>query len=528
MNAYSFKAFVLPFVLPMSLMLIFGCSLSSEKKDSPNDSQSKKTVSQENRNRESGISESEASQDEALKKLKEEISKLNADSGMHHVTWGFMLSDPITGDVIASHNPDKSLIPASIQKVITTGVTMKAFGAEKQFTTQLCYDGFIDTVNKVLQGNLYIKGGGDPSLGSSVFSSADGLMKAWANAVSAEGIDSIAGYLIADARYFETNPYPQGWAWEDLQSDYGTSISGLSFAENNFRVTPKKKNGESYLRVRPEADGIKLINRISYARRAKNQAFMMPTASPGEYMIYGTLRTGKKTFLLPMPEPEMVCARALKKALGKKKIGVRDGVSTVRKLRLSGNFEVPDSLTIFESTASAKLSDMVKHTNTVSQNFYAETFFRQLAVYDNRHGSTANAADFMREFWEEQGLNLQGYVQTDGSGLSRSNTLTPRQMCGMLNYFASDSLFFKDFLKTLPVAGKDGTMKYVCKKTEAEGRIMAKSGYMSRVRSYAGYVLDKKNRPMSFVIISNHHEYSGGQMRRRFEPIMVAMSLLGG
>src|SRR5690554_3537622 len=102
------------------------------------------------------------------------------------------ISDMETGAVLDAINPDQRLCPASVWKLFTTTAALKILGSEFSFRTVLAYDGKLE--NGILSGNVYIIGGGDPSLGSRYFSPGfDGLMLQWANAVKAAGIDSING-----------------------------------------------------------------------------------------------------------------------------------------------------------------------------------------------------------------------------------------------------------------------------------------------------------------------------------------------
>ena len=155
-----------------------------------------------------------------LKKMKLAIDSIvNADEIIAG-SFAFSLVTADSNIVLAEYNSGHSLVPASVQKIVTTGVALAKLGNNFHFTTTLQYDGKIDPATHTLNGNIYIRGGGDPSLGSDEFEGTkiDNLMETWIKAIRKMGIDSITGSIIGDAELFEQDPIPAGWAWEDVES----------------------------------------------------------------------------------------------------------------------------------------------------------------------------------------------------------------------------------------------------------------------------------------------------------------------
>ena len=378
-----------------------------------------------------------------------------------------------------------------------------------------------------MYGNLYLRGGGDPSLGSRLFGSSPGaVIESFRKAVRRAGIDSVKGAIVADARIFEYQMLPSGWTWGDLQTNYGTGVSGLSFAENVIWI--KLKNGRiNYFKPYP-VPGLKVSNRLIISPKIeKNQIFWEGSPYENRRILKGAIKTDTATAQLPVPDPAFWCASALYRALRADSVFVADSVTTLRKAAW------PDSLTQSDRTdllvlPSPKLKHLARHTNTVSQNFYAETLLKFAGLKSGRYGGTYAGCAAVREFLEDQNIPVGGYFQTDGSGLSRFNAVTGRLMTDALAAFAKNEQIFESFYNSLAVAGRSGTLSKMCIGSPAENNVRAKSGTMQRIKAYAGYVRDRDGRLLVFSMISNNHECSAARMKAFFEKLMIAAAEIGG
>ena len=119
---------------------------------------------------------------------------------------------------------------------------------------------------------------------------------------------------------------------------------------------------------------------------------------------------------------------------------------------------------------------------------------------------------------------MKGFHMGDGCGLSRFNAISTKQLSKILRTITQDSVLFKKFYDSLPIAGKSGSLGKLCKGTCAENNLRAKSGYMTRIRSYAGYVTSKKGTLLSFAIIVNNYDCTAIQMKEKLEKLMVAIA----
>jgi D-alanyl-D-alanine carboxypeptidase/D-alanyl-D-alanine-endopeptidase (penicillin-binding protein 4) len=226
-----------------------------------------------------------------------------------------------------------------------------------------------------------------------------------------------------------------------------------------------------------------------------------------------------------VPDPALYCAYTLMKQLQKNNIIVKDSCSTVLKLKFENKYLKKERKT-FHSTYSPSLAQLVYHTNQVSQNFYAESFLRTLGIADGNFGSTASGVNAVIKFFREKNIDLRGFFMVDGSGVSRYDAISTKFLCDMLSAYSKDTSMFNAFYNSLPVAGESGTLRNIAAETNAAGNIHAKSGYMTRVRSYAGYVKTKSGKMLTFAMIMNNQEWDNIGTRTRFEKFMVLMAEL--
>jgi D-alanyl-D-alanine carboxypeptidase/D-alanyl-D-alanine-endopeptidase (penicillin-binding protein 4) len=438
--------------------------------------------------------------------------------------WSFYLA-PVNGDsAIVSVNPFTGMTPASVMKVVTTGTALSLLGPGYRFTTLLQHDG--TKSGNVLEGNIIIRGNGDPTLGSESFgSSIEKVISNWANAIQNAGIDSIAGCVIGDAEAFERDLTPGGWAWEDVQSDYGAGPCGLSIHENQFDITLNANGGHVNMRYSPQIPGMKLYNQcVANPSVGKSYAYVTGGPYAFERCVQGEV-SGSLEAKGSIPDPALLCAQLLKKNLQERGIGIRDSATTMRHVKLNG-FKLNGDRKLIASSSSASLSDLVYHTNQYSQNYYAETILRAIGHREKGYGSTFGGVGSVYAFWKNHGVDLQGMFMVDGSGLSRHNSLTTFQLVSMLKVLAKDSAVFPSFYRSLPVAGESGTIRKLAGGTAAQGNLRAKSGTMSRVRAYAGYVDTKSGQRLAFAMVGNNTQWDATQIRDKFERLFILMAEL--
>lgn len=438
--------------------------------------------------------------------------------------------DLASGKTIAAHRADKTMIPASAMKVIVTGVALDVLGSDFRFKTELAYDGTIDK-NGTLKGNVYIKGFGDPSLGSHHFQKAetyDLVLKKMEKAICDAGIYEIDGMIVGDASYFDTQVDGRTWVWEDLGNYYGAGAWGLNFHENLYLLDLKQKSrlgqAPTILKIRPEVPNMILENELKSAKKGSgDNAYIFGVPYAEQRFIRGTIPVGTGTFTVKgaVPDPPYFAAFHLMKYLDKKGISTRKGVFT--SFQLSKKEIKTNSKKTFYTYYSPTLKDIVKITNLKSINLYCEAMLRTLGKTVKKQGTATAGLEVVYDYLEKNKIPTAGLFLEDASGLSPRNAVSAKHLTQFLVELKKNKKVFADLKASLPVGGKSGALKYILKGTIGENRVFAKSGGMSRVRSYTGYAQTKSGKWLAFTIIANNFTGSSSKIRQLMENVMIAI-----
>lgn len=479
----------------------------------------------------------------------ESLQELRADSTLRNASWSVYVKDLERDSVVIDHNSQLSLIPASTMKIITTATALAILGPQFQYETFLEHDGTLDASTGVLKGNLYIKGNGDPTLGSSTFrkkSDTIALADEWAALLYSIGIRRIEGSVIGDARSFEDELVPYSWIWGDMGNYYGAGACALNFSDNKFSLYFRSggKRGDStvLLRIDPVIPGLKIYN-LTTSRGYSDNAYIYGSPYQMARYVKGTIPMNKKEYEVEgsMPDPPLFCAQMLDSALRKKNIAITGNAYTLRNylpsssqlssadedtLPLPSLPDRPDRKVLYRHT-SHLLERIAAETNIQSNNLFAESLLKTIAWKKNKYGDDQTAIDLTINFWKKKGVKLDGFYMADGSGLSRFNAMSTRHQVDLLAAIQKDSLLFQKFFECLPIAGKSGSLGRLMKGTRAENNLRAKSGYMTRVRSYAGYVRGKHGRWMAFSVIVNNYTCTPAQMKEKLEKLMASLAEIG-
>ena len=408
-----------------------------------------------------------------------------------------------TGEVIMDQNSELSLIPASCMKIATTGAALHLLGVEGRFETKLEYDGFIDS-QKTLHGNIYIRGGGDPCLGSDRIAgnlSWEKQIEVWADAVQKLGLQRIEGRVIGDATKWEKALAAPSWSWEDLGNYYGAGASALSFHENAYSLffRPGEKVGDDapILYTDPPTSLLAFQNEVKTGPEGSgDQAWIFASEFSSIQFVRGTIPAAVHEFVIKgaILNPALTCSDLLMQGLRKRKISVGGGSLKERKEK-----------TLFHTTSSPTIKEIVYWTNQKSINLYAEHLLKALGEKLYGEGSTASGARAVSAFWKSQQLDLEGFNIADGSGLSRKNLVTAKQFVGMLLKM-KESEYFPYFFESLP---------------QKNSAIRAKSGSMSLIKGYVGYMGN-----LAFAVLVNQC-LDAKLMNEKIESLLAELETLG-
>ncbi len=457
--------------------------------------------------------------------------ELDADSVMRYGNLAVSIKSVKSKQVVLEQNAHQAMIIASNLKLVTTLTALEVLGADFQFKTELQYDGTL--TDGTLNGNLYIRGGGDPTLGSDRVGGSldlDALMTLLADKVQKAGIRRIHGNIIADDEFFNENVIPNGWTWSDIGNYYGAAAFGLNMNDNLYTLyfEPGKTVGAPTRLIRsdPNMPDITFVNEVSTGPYGSgDQSYIFGAPYTYYRVMQGTIPLGK-TFVVrgSLPDPPLFTAQKLRNALASKAIPITQTATSLRILRQQKTYK-PTARVTFYTHLSPKLDKIVEQTNLRSMNLYAETLLKMIGVKKLSKSTAWESTQVVADFWEKKNLNMGGFFMRDGSGLSRSNSLTTSFMTDLL-VFAADKPYFDHFYRSLPIAGMSGTMKSLGEGTAAEGNLRAKTGTLDRVSSYSGYFRTQSGELMAFSLIFNDFSGKDKDFRKKAEKILVLLPQL--
>ncbi|QJW89424.1 D-alanyl-D-alanine carboxypeptidase/D-alanyl-D-alanine-endopeptidase [Spirosoma taeanense] len=456
----------------------------------------------------------------ATQRLLNQVEAFQSSPAVRFGTVALSVRRVSDGEELIGYNARQSLPSASTLKLITTATALAVLGGNYTYTTFLEYDGRVQ--DSILIGNLYVRGTGDPSLGSWRFTNyydLSALLKSWSDAVRAAGIRRIQGAVVGDASLYPDLTTPGTWPFGDLGNYYGASLSALNINENLYRVffNVGRSIGAaaSVARTDPSLPYLTFRNSVTTdARNTGDQVNIYGAPFQNQQWLTGKVPMGEPAneFSVKgsLPDPAYFAAHALREQLQQNNIPVSE-----QPLSVGGGqpitFPTGGSRTILSQHKSPVLTELVQQTNFQSINLYAEALLRTTALsLDKRVRSTEASLEALITFWKNKGVNLDGFRIRDGSGLSTVGALTADNMTGILSAMGREKAF-PQFYETIPVVGQTGTVRSLARGTAAAGKIRAKSGSIEGVRAYAGYFTAADGERLSFCVLVN--KFTPGQNR---------------
>jgi D-alanyl-D-alanine carboxypeptidase/D-alanyl-D-alanine-endopeptidase (penicillin-binding protein 4) len=437
-------------------------------------------------------------------------------------TWGIFARDA-SGKVLASHNKDIRLMPASNRKLITTGVALHALGPDFRFRTSLGYTGVLQA-DGTLDGDLYIIGGGDPTVGTqdtTIALKADALFWKWKTLLREKGIQRIHGRIIGDGTSMEGLLEHPSWEYDDMGTYYGTGGNALCFYENTIDMqVAATREGQpiSLTQIYPETPWLHVTNYGMTGPVGSGNSLYLYTTDLAPYAqmrgVFGIDRQ-PKIESASNKYGALTCAYYFWKNLCATGWEVTGGYAHVNR---SGYVEGPDFVEAGKAgkpleigfTESPRLADIARITNERSDNFYAESMLRYMGEKATGIAEYDSCLVAESVVLRDLGLSMDQINLADGSGLSAKNWVTPQWMVNYLEAIQK-SPSFDAFLSSLPQPG-EGTLSSI--RFPGCNRVRMKSGSLSGTLCYSGYILDENGKPaVTFSILTNSSLASTSQVR---------------
>ena len=419
--------------------------------------------------------------------------KLNSminDPVLRNANWGFVVYDPKTKKIISSYNENASLIPASTTKLLTTETALNLLGENFRWITQLEYSGTIE--DGILNGNLYIVGSGDPSLGTNkagAYSYRE-IISDFIAAAKDKGIKKINGDIIIQTGVFKLNKsqsLPESIVWLENGNYYLPVGTTHEINPQNEKLIAKKSNPFS---------------------ENKNYYYISPYI--GQMVYADKFDGGYLTTKLPAAPAYL--ANNLRATM------LKSGLPVVGKVVTRYADPNPEKRELITTYQSPTLAEIVLYTNQHSDNALAEATLRMVGFQKLGDQTLESGRKVVNNHLQSIGFDTQGLNYHDGSGLSRSNVVTP---ISQVKYLANlmDQKYYKTFQESLPIGGQTGTLKRMFYGA-GNGQIFAKTGTLNKVKTLAGYMKTNSGKTLVFSLLINNYAGSVDQVKSRMEQIL--------
>ncbi|MBP7172956.1 MAG: D-alanyl-D-alanine carboxypeptidase/D-alanyl-D-alanine-endopeptidase [Cloacibacterium sp.] len=439
----------------------------------------------------SGSSPEEKTTFSAKEQLAFGIASMQTDPVLRNARWGFVVFDPKTNEVITSYNENTPLIPASTTKLLTTETAMSYLGSRFKWNTQLEYSGEIDS-DGVLNGNLYIVGSGDPSLGSGRAGSSTyrDIITDFIYAIGDANITKIKGDIIIQTAVFKNNKV-------DLPAN-------IVWLEHNNYFLPVG----STTNIDPRNEKL-IVKKSSPFNNEKKYFYISPYNNK---MVYADTFTGN-SIEGKVPDAPQYLANSLRASM------IKSGIVVEGKVVNKTYDPQPEERRKITSYQSPELEELVYFINQTSNNHFAENLLRTTGFYKNGDLSSETGRRTVTQHLNEKSYDFSGLSFADGSGLSRSNLVTPISQARFLSALTKEK-YFDEYLKSLPIAGQTGTLKSSFSLSPAYGQIFAKTGTLNKVKTLSGYIKTRAGRLLAFSLLINNYNGSVNQIKRKMETIL--------
>ena len=419
--------------------------------------------------------------------------KLNSmmnDPVLRNANWGFVVYDPKTKKIISSYNETASLVPASTTKLLTTETAMNLLGENFKWVTQLEYSGTIE--DGILNGNLYIVGSGDPSLGTNKAGaySYRQIITDFIAATKDKGITKVNGDIIIQTGVFKLNKsqlLPQNIVWLEHGNYYLPVGTTYEICPQNEKLIAKKANPFS---------------------ENKNYYYISPYIGQ---MVYADQFDGGY-LTTKLPDAPAYLANNLRATMLKSSLPVTGKVITKTT---DPNPEKREVITTYQSPT---LAEIILYTNQHSDNALAEATLRMVGFQKLGDQTLEAGRAVVTDHLKSVGFETEGLNYYDGSGLSRTNVVTPISQVKFLANLMNEK-YYKSFYESLPIGGQTGTLKRMFNNT-GNGQVFAKTGTLNKVKTLAGYMKTNSGKTLVFSLLINNYAGSVDQVKGKMEQIL--------
>ncbi len=441
----------------------------------------------------------------SLNELREQLDDSFNEPTFANAFWGVLVKSLKTGEIIYKRNADKLFIPASNMKLFTSAAALLLLGSNYVYETDLHAYGKIQA--NILEGDLIINGSGDPTISNRFHSkNITKIFEQWADSLITKGIKEINGNIYGDDSYFDNLWLGKGWTLDNETKWFSAPSGALSFNDNSIeiKITPTTINYPADVIITPNTKYITLVKKILTVDENSEQTIRISRLRGTNLIsVYGSIRKNSQPYIenLSITDPTMYFLTVFREVLELKGINVNGKIGSIAN---ADRIIVAENMVPLFTHQSVPLNMILSELNKNSNNFYAEQLLKTIGAEIFGEGSSESGVKACKELFNSMGINPINMVMADGSGLSRLNLVTPRQIVNLLSYMYGTNEF-EIFFNSLPIGGVDGTIADRMKKTSAQFNVRAKAGYNNHVSALSGYIKTVEGELLAFSIIINNY-----------------------
>lgn len=445
-----------------------------------------------------------ATGDPGIAALEHDLDQILDDPRLYGSEAGVLVADAETGEVLYEHDADTRLLPASNAKLLTSVTALDILGSDYRFRTTVATDAPI-TSGGVLNGDLYLKGTGDPTL-------LEEDLADLAAKVAASGVHRVQGGIVADDTWFDDRRLGSFWSWDDEPYYYSAQISALTVAPDTdydagtviVRATPGDVGDAPNVTVEPATDYMTIVNEaVTTEAGSGTSVSIVREHGSNRVLVRGSIAADSSgsSAWVTVWEPTGYAADVFRHALEDNGVDVREDTAYGA---------TPDGAEVLAEHESMTLSDLMVPFMKLSNNGHAEVLAKAMGREVSDAGTWSAGMSALRsQLAAEYGVEVDTIANRDGSGLSRGNLITARSLIDTL-IEARDEPWYDTWYDSLPIAGNSerfvgGTLRSRMRGTAAANNVHAKTGSLTGASALSGYVTDADGRDLVFSVMINDY-----------------------
>ena len=440
----------------------------------------------------------------AVPSLATELDSIFDEPTLAHAHWGVLARSLDTGETIYARNAGRLFLPASNMKLVTGAAALETVGPDYTYVTTFAAGGPYRSGS--IEGPLVVTGTGDPSFGGRFHERPRDAMRAIADSLRVHGVTRIAGGIIAVDTAFADPHLGDGWMWNDLAGSSSAEFGALQFNDGviDLEIFPgSSAPAPAIVVLDPATQYVRVTNLTRTMPEGSNTAIRIEREESGAGIIVRgevAADAGSLTRRVAVREPGLYFVSVLREVLRESGIAVEGPAIHYRSIGLEDP-AIANAFPVF-MYRSPPMDEVVTAMMKPSQNQIAEMILRTVDRESGGEGTARGARvvlDSLFTAWEFENTAIR---VADGSGLSRYDLLSPAFLVELLEHM-DRSFYREEWIASLPIAGRDGTLASRMRDEPLFEQVLAKTGTLGNVRALSGYLTTQRGERIAFSMLIN-------------------------